>query len=108
MKRLKFAEPLPTLVLSGQKDSTWRINDDKDITIDDILSLCRTDGSEFARGRVKWIKHTRFCYLTDEDRKGHESFSSDEEMHATYSSYYGQPISSQTPLKIIKYELLHR
>jgi hypothetical protein len=106
MKRLKFSESLPELVLSREKDSTWRINDDKDISIDDVLSLCRSDGIEFARARVKWIKITRFRYLTDEDKQGHESFSSDVEMYRTYSGYYNMDVTPDTPLKIIKYELL--
>ncbi|MHA1923271.1 MAG: ASCH domain-containing protein [Candidatus Heimdallarchaeota archaeon] len=106
MKRLKFSEPLPDLVLSGEKDSTWRINDDKDITIDDVLSLCRDDGTEFARAKVKWIKLTRFRYLTEEDKQGHESFSTDEEMYRTYSGYYDTNVTPDTPLKIIKYKLM--
>lgn len=106
MKKLKFSEPLPDLILSGEKYDTWRINDDKNITIDDVLSLCRNDGTEFARAKIKWIKRTRFQYLTDEDKKGHESFATDEEMYKTYSQYYKMDITPDTPLKIIKYELL--
>jgi hypothetical protein len=29
MKQLKFAKPLPQLILDGIKNTTWRINDDK-------------------------------------------------------------------------------
>lgn len=106
MKRLKFSEPLPEMILSGEKDSTWRIDDDKDITIDDILSLCHNDGTEFAKAKVKWVKYTRFRYLTEEDKQGHESFSTDEEMYRTYSAYYGMNVLPDTALKIIKYELI--
>ncbi|MFH1174106.1 MAG: ASCH domain-containing protein [archaeon] len=106
MKRLKFSEPLPDLVLSREKDSTWRINDDKNITLDDVLSLCRNDGAEFARAKVKWIKLTKFRYLTEEDKQGHESFSTNEEMYRTFSEYYTINVTPDTPLKIIKYELI--
>ena len=47
-KRLRFSEPLPELILSGKKTVTWRIDDEKNIRQDDILSLCDTSGKEFA------------------------------------------------------------
>ena len=56
MKRLKFAEPLLQMILSGQKDTTWRINDDKNITVGDQLSFCYTNGREFARAEVIGVK----------------------------------------------------
>ncbi len=31
MKQLKFSEPLTKLILSGAKNVTWRINDNKNI-----------------------------------------------------------------------------
>ncbi|MEI6711657.1 MAG: ASCH domain-containing protein [bacterium] len=69
MKCLKFAPPLPELVLAGTKNSTWRIDDEKDISVDDILSLCRIDGIEFAQAHVRWVKNTHFGDLTREDHE---------------------------------------
>lgn len=106
MKTLKFAGELPELVLAGKKDTTWRIDDEKDITIEDILSFCRPDGIEFARGKVRWVKCTRFEYLSEEDKEGHEPFSKDEEMYDTYSRYYNMKVTPETPVKIIKYKLI--
>lgn len=37
IKKLHFAEPLPDLILSGKKDTTWRINDEKNIEVGDTL-----------------------------------------------------------------------
>ena len=106
MKRLKFAPPLPELILSGTKNSTWRIDDDKDISVDDILSLCRFDGSEFAQACVRWVKITHFRDLTSEDYDGHEPFTNIETMYATYSQYYKKHVSEDTVVKIIKFSLL--
>ena len=106
MKKLQFSEPLPQLILDGLKDITWRINDKKDITIDDVLSLCYNDGREFARAKVLWVKETRFGYFTGEDKEGHERFSSDEEMYATYSRYYNMEVTPETEVKVIKYRLI--
>lgn len=106
MKRLKFSEPLPEKILNGEKDTTWRINDDKNIMVNDILSLCHKDGTEFAKAEVIKVKETTLGNLTDDDKKGHESFKSDEEMYKTYSAYYKTQVTSETKVKIIKFKLL--
>ncbi len=106
MKRLKFLDPLPGLVLSGKKNTTWRINDDKDIQQDDELSLCDKNGTEFAKAVVIDVKETYFGKLTADDKKGHEDFSSDKEMYATYSRYYKMDVTPETNVKVIKFRLL--
>ena len=106
MKKLKFSEPLPELILRGEKDRTWRINDEKGIKVDDLLSLCYNDGREFAKAKVTWIKEKTFGELTKEDKEGHEEFSSDKEMYETYSKYYRMEVTPKTRLKVIKFSLL--
>ncbi len=106
MKQLKFAEPLVRLVLDGQKDTTWRINDDKNIAVGDQLSLCRTDRREFAKAEVIWVKETIFENLTNEDKEGHEKFPSDEDMRETYSKYYKMEVTPKTKIKVIKFRLI--
>lgn len=39
MKTLKFRSHLADLILKGEKDVTWRLFDDKDLTIGDQLEL---------------------------------------------------------------------
>lgn len=107
MKTLKFADPLVPLVLSGQKTITWRLNDQKDLTVNDTLSCLRLDGSEFAQAKILWVKTTTFKNLTLEDQEGHEKFSSNQEMLDTYSKYYNQPVNTDTVLKVVKFELIN-
>jgi len=106
MKQLKFSEPLPKMVLGGQKNTTWRINDDKQITVGDKLSLCYNDGREFAKAEIIWVKETTFQNLTKEDTEGHEKFSSIEEMYETYFRYYNMKVGPETRVQIIKFRLL--
>ncbi len=106
MKQLKFAEPLSQLVLNGQKHTTWRINDEKKITVGDKLSLCHIDGREFAKAKVIQVKEITFEKLTEEDKKDHERFLSDEKMYQTYSRYYNIKVTSKTELKVIKFKLI--
>ena len=104
-KRLRFADPLPELVLSGEKNATWRIDDDKNLQIGDILSLQRMDDTEFGRAEVTGIKDTKFGELTEEDKIGHEKFLSDDDMLRTYSDYYNMAVFLDTSLKIVRFEL---
>jgi len=106
MKKLKFSDSLSKLILNGQKDVTWRINDEKNIMVGDDLSLCHKDGIEFAKAKVIEMNETTFRRLTETDKKGHEGFSSDEEMYETYSKYYNMKITPETKLKVIKFKLI--
>ncbi|MBS3143706.1 ASCH domain-containing protein [Candidatus Woesearchaeota archaeon] len=106
MKSLKFSEPLPNLILKGEKTSTWRINDDKDIKKNDELCLCYLNGEKFAKAKVILVKETKFKDLTENDFKGHENYSSKEEMYKIYSKYYNINVNENTKVKIIKFQCL--
>lgn len=106
MKRLTFAPPLPQLIQAGTKTVTWRINDEKNIIIEDQLSLCDDTGREFAQAVATNVREITFGQLTDEDKLGHEGFNSDEEMYATYSRYYQMTVTPETKVKIIRFKLL--
>lgn len=106
MKTLKFAPSLVPLVLSKEKDTTWRINDDKDLSVNDQLSCLQIDGTEFAKAKILWVKMTTFRQLSTEDKSGHEPFSNDEEMYQTYQKYYNQEVTPETILKVVKFQLI--
>lgn len=105
MKILKFAEPLPKLILDGLKNTTWRITDYK-ISVGDQISLCYNDGREFAKATAIGVKQTTFRNLTAEDKEGHEKYQSDEEMYQTFSKYYDTKVTPETRLFVIKFKLL--
>ncbi|MBI3413219.1 MAG: ASCH domain-containing protein [Candidatus Aenigmarchaeota archaeon] len=106
MKTLKFSDPLPDMISDGKKNVTWRIDDEKGIAEEDLLSLCRIDGMEFAKAKVIKVKETEFGRLTSEDKKGHEEFSSEKKMYDTFSKYYRTKVTLNTKIKVIKFELL--
>ncbi len=106
MKTLKFRESLSKLILQGGKNTTWRLFDDKNLSTGDVVSfLVWETKEEFAKAKLVDVKETIFGELTDEDWDGHEKFSSDEEMHRTYSKYYHRQVGKNSPVKIIKFEL---
>lgn len=109
MKLVKFRDYLVPLVLSGQKNSTWRLLDDKQLTVGDKIEL-REFGkdSSFATAEIIKVVEKPFGELTAKDKEGHETFKNDDEMYKTYSSYYDTRVSSSTVVKIIWFELLDR
>ena len=59
MKTLKFVEPLPSLILSGEKDVTWRINDDENLKLEDKISLIKMENkTEFSQAKIIFVKET--------------------------------------------------
>jgi len=56
------------MILAGEKDVTWRIDDEKNISAGDELSLLRKeDLNEFARAKVLRTKETTFGQLGPEE-----------------------------------------
>ena len=106
MKQLKFSEPLPNLILNGEKNTTWRINDTKEISEGDEISLCHNKGLEFAKIKALYVEEKPFKNLTEKDKEGHEKFENDEEMYATYSKYYQTTVGPNTKVKIVKFKLI--
>ncbi len=106
-KQLKFWEPLPSKILNGEKDTTWRVDDDRNLRAGDHLSLVTKAGDTFATAEIVWTKRTTFSELDAEDTDGHESFESDEDMYEQYNAYYPETnIGPDTPLKVVKFSLL--
>lgn len=106
MKVIKFRHYLVPLVLSGEKDITWRLFDDKDLSVgDDIELQIFAKNEPFAYGKIVKVIEKPFKKLSFEDKAGHEKFNSDQEMYATYSKYYKTEVGPETLVKIIWFKL---
>jgi hypothetical protein len=107
MKTVKFRDYLVPLVLSGEKNSTWRLFDDKNLSAGDEIDL-KEFGKEqsFGRAKITRVIEKPFKDLSEEDRQGHETFSSDKEMYERYSGYYNTEVGPDSVVKIIWFELL--
>ena len=106
MKILKFRDYLVPLVLSGEKDSTWRLFDDKDLKVGDEIELkVFVTNQTFAKAKITKVIQKRFGDLSESDRQGHEKYKNDDEMYAEYTKYYRVPVNADTTLKVIWFEL---
>ena len=107
MKTLKFTDSLSKLILNNEKNTTWRLFDDKNLTVGDIIKFInKNTQKEFATTKIISIKETTFSNLTKKDWEGHEKFDSEKEMYDTYSRYYKQKVTKDTPVKVIKFEII--
>ena len=107
-KTLKFHPHLVPLVLAGEKTITWRVADEKNLTVGDVVDfLDSVTKKHFATGRLVKVVEKTFGELKPEDKAGHEEFSSEEEMYKYYSETYNTAVTLSTKLKIIWFELLN-
>jgi len=106
-KTLKFDAHLVPLILNGSKTSTWRLWDDKNLFEGDVVDLLgRPSLEKIATAKLTKVIIKKFRDLTSEDKMGHESFSSDEEMYKTFADAYKQPVTLETEVKIIWFGIL--
>lgn len=106
-KTLKFRPHLIPLVLSGEKNVTWRLFDDKNIQVGDSMDMLNWETKEiFAECRVTAVREKPLRDIAAVDLTGHEEFVDKEEMLATYQKYYGERVNFATVVKIINFQLL--
>jgi ribonuclease HI len=110
MKTLKLDHDLADLIRTGKKNSTWRINDDKDISVNDQVGLIdKVDPKDkstwyvFGIATVDRVVMKRLGEVAAEDFDAHESYSSPEKMYEAYRKYYGPDIGPNTAVKIIHF-----
>lgn len=104
MKTLKFQPHLVPEILSGQKISTWRLFDDKNLQVGDELSFINKETGEiFGTAIITSLEIKTLGTLTDEDWKGHERYASEEAMYASFRAYYGDTVGPDTEVKMLKF-----
>lgn len=105
-KTIKFRSELARLVLAGEKDSTWRLFDDKNLQEGDEVDLINWDTKEkFAEAALIEVREKKMGELEDADFIGHETYADRDEMYRTYRTYYGDKVGPETIVKIIRFKL---
>lgn len=113
MKSLKFEHHAAELIIKGRKTSTLRIFDDKDLAVDDQVSLIdKVDlhnpdsWRSIGVARIDAIIQKRLGEVTPEEIGDDGYFSSREEILDVYRRYYGSNVTLATPVKIISFTIL--
>ncbi|HVU59373.1 MAG TPA: reverse transcriptase-like protein [Candidatus Saccharimonadales bacterium] len=110
MKSLKLDHQLAEAVIAGTKTSTWRLFDDKDLSVGDQVALIdkvdpTTPSSWVTIGTaiIDEVLEKPLGKITAADMAGHEAFVSREAMLGTYRHYYGERVTWDTPVKILHF-----
>lgn len=110
MKTLKFNHDLAELIISGKKTATWRINDEKNLSVNDDIEIIdkvkRKDPTSWrviGHAQIDEIVAKRLGDITGEDIVGHEEYASKEDMIRMLKGYYGDDINEQTTIKIVRF-----
>jgi ribonuclease HI len=111
MKTLKFEHEQGQAILAGQKNSTWRLYDDKDLSVSDLIKIIdKVDPQNpeswqiIGQAKVTEVVEKLLGAVTAEDLQAHPPFMSKEQVLETYQGYYGHRVSFDTPVKIIYFD----
>lgn len=107
IKRLKFRSSMVPGILDGSKTCTWRMFDEKDLQAgDEIVYVEKETGREFARGSLVSVKDSSLAKLKPEDYEGQsEGDWSNTELLSDFQQTYGEDVTLDTPLKIVRFRI---
>jgi hypothetical protein len=104
MKTLKFTPDLCALILTGEKTSTWRLFDEKNLQAgDELLFINKETLEPFGTAVITKLLIKTLGTLTEADWEGHERFESEEIMYQTYRGFYGNTVSPETEVKLLQF-----
>lgn len=110
MKILKLDHDVVQDVLNGSKRTTWRMYDDKDISVHDELELLdkvdpkdRSTWRPIGIAKVTQVVEKPLKNITELDTEGHKGYSSVNDILATFRKRHGDHVTLETPIKIIHF-----
>lgn len=104
MKTIKFRNELADKILRGEKTTTFRLFDDKDLRSGDEIQLLRWEtGEEFGKTMIRETYERTLGALTEDDFVGHETYADEAEMYATLRTFYGDRVGPDTVVKVIRF-----
>lgn len=107
LKTLKFKTEHVEPILSGTKRSTWRVLDEKELSVGDHILLVNSDtGEEFGRAVIESVSLSDLSKMYDDDSDTHEKYASREEMIHIFRGFYGDAVDASTEVKVISFHLL--
>ena len=108
LKTLKFSSKLVEPILFGKKNRTWRLFDDKNLSVGDEVVLVNSEtGEEFGRAVIDSVSLSTLGSMYEENPSdGHESYASREAMIEKFRGYYGNSVDADTGAKIIRFRLI--
>lgn len=106
MKTVKFRSYLAEMILRGEKTTTFRLFDDKDLKEGDTLEMMIWGTQEvFVHAKVTSAYDKKLGELTTDDFTGHEPYADEAAMYAAFREYYGDHVGPETTVRIVRFIL---
>lgn len=113
MKQIKLTHHLAEKVRAGTKTSTWRMFDDKNLSVNDEIEIIDKVDPQAPESWVKvgnavidTIVEKRLGDITESDTDGHETYETKEQMLKDFQRYYGPDVTFNTPVKMLHFTML--
>jgi len=107
MKTLKFKSAIAKNILNGTVARTWRLFDDKQLEVDDILQLINSDDSKpFGYAKINRIVVKHIKDVTDDDMERHKIYKNIDAIINEFKGYYGNKVRPESVVKIIDFSFL--
>lgn len=110
MKTLKLEHNLAQQVLNGEKNTTFRMFDDKDLSVNDEVEIIdKVDSGNpetwkvIGIAQIDEVNQKRLGSVKGSDFDGHGKYKSQDELLASFRKYYGDRVNTDTPVKIIRF-----
>jgi ribonuclease HI len=111
VKTMKFDHDYAGKIASGDKTSTWRIYDDKSLSVNDEVRLIDKVDPErpetwqaFGTAFIERVIEKRLADVTAQDMEGHEKYDSPQQIIDHFKTFYGNDVTDATPIKLISFK----
>jgi ribonuclease HI len=105
MKTLKFSSERVVPILVGTKRTTWRLLDDKNLSVDDEVEFINSaTGEAFGIGRITQVTIKRLGDVDLTSDETEETYRDQQDLLGAFKTYYGNDINLDTHVKIVHFE----
>jgi ribonuclease HI len=112
MKSLKLNHQAAMAIKAGKSTSTWRINDDKDLHVNDRIQLIDkveptnpASWQPLAEATITSILEKRLGQVVQTDLSPNEKLLPPADLLQAFRTYYGPQVNLDTPVKIVNFSL---
>lgn len=106
-KTLKFKTDVAETIIDKKVYKTWRLFDDKQLSIDDFLQFINSDTSQiFGYAKIRKITIKHIADIDEGDMQGHKNYNSIDEILTELKQYYGPMVNRSSTIKVIEFEFL--
>jgi ribonuclease HI len=107
MKTLKFNQSQISAIVDKTRISTWRLFDEKDLSVDDLVDFINSkNGESFGYAKIKEVTTKKINDINENDINNHGDSINKDKILDIFIKYYGPRVCDSDIVKVIKFEYL--